>query len=81
MSIRLRLTLTYSAMLVAILLIFSATVISVLHWALIDSVDRSLDETVNEVIRNIEGPNIELSRTGQPALVFELPPELDIFRA
>ncbi len=81
MSIRLRLTLTYSAVLVSILLIFSATVISVLHWALIDSVDRSLDETVNEVIRSIEGPNIQLSRQGEPTLVFELPPELDIFRA
>lgn len=81
MSIRLRLTFIYSIVLVVILLIFSATVIAILHWALLDSVDRTLDQTVNEVYRNIEGPSVEFSMQGQPTLTFELPPQLDIFSA
>lgn len=81
MSIRLRLTFTYSIVLVVILLVFSATVIAILHWALLDSVDRTLDQTVEEVVRNIEGPSVELSLQGQPTLTFELPPQLDVFRA
>lgn len=81
MSIRLRLTLIYSIVLVIILLVFSVTVISILHWALLDSVDRTLDQTVDEVVRNIQGPSVELSLQGQPTLTFELPPQLDIFRA
>ncbi len=81
MSIRLRLTLIYSAVLVLILILFSVTVISVLHWALLDSVDRTLDQTVNEVVRNIEGPSIQFSLQGTPTLTYELPPQLDIFRA
>ncbi len=81
MSIRLRLTLMYSILLVIILLVFSASVISILHWALLDSIDRTLDQTVNEVVRNIQGPSVEFSLAGEPTLTFELPPQLDIFRA
>ncbi|MBN2470392.1 MAG: HAMP domain-containing protein [Anaerolineae bacterium] len=81
MSIRLRLTLTYSIILVVILLVFSASVISILHWTLLDSVDRTLDQTVNEVVRNIQGPEVGFSLAGEPTLTFELPPQLDIFRA
>ncbi|GAB4572543.1 MAG: HAMP domain-containing sensor histidine kinase [Anaerolineae bacterium] len=81
MSIRLRLTLVYSAVLVIILLVFSVTVITVLHWALLDGVDRRLDQTVREVVRNIQGPSVEFSLQGDPLLTFELPSQLDIFRA
>lgn len=81
MSIRLRLTLMYSIILLVILLVFSASVISILHWALLDSIDRTLDQTVNEVVRNIQGPSVEFSLAGEPTLTFELPPQLDIFRA
>ncbi len=50
MSIRLRLILTYSAVLVLVLLIFSITVFSVLHWALVDSVDRTLERAANQAL-------------------------------
>ncbi len=55
MSIRLRLTLTYSTILVVILIIFSITVLSVLHWALLETVDKTLSEAVNEVNNSIRG--------------------------
>ncbi len=81
MSIRLRLTLTYSAVLFIILVIFSALVVSVLHWALFDTIDRTLAQTVDEVMTNIRGPRPELTLPDlQPRITFELP-DLDIFRA
>lgn len=80
MSIRLRLTLAYSGMLAIILLIFSVTVISVLHWVLMDSVDRNLNETVSRVYETIRGPFIGISEQGQVIQRFEIPPELDVFR-
>ncbi len=81
MSIRIRLTIAYSALLVVILLIFGGIVASVLHWVLLDSIDRTLDRTVDEVIENIEGPRVDLTFPEmRPALNFVLP-DLDIFRA
>ncbi|MBN1967227.1 MAG: HAMP domain-containing histidine kinase [Anaerolineae bacterium] len=55
MRIRLRLKLTYSAILVLVLLLFSLTVISVLQWALFDSIDTTLKETATGIIGNIRG--------------------------
>ena len=81
MTIRLRLTLTYSAVLAIILLVFMGTVASVLHWALLDSVDRTLEDTLDEVIQNISGPRPELSLPDlTPRVSFQLP-DLDVFRA
>ena len=81
MSIRIRLTLTYAAMLATILIVFSGIVVSVLHWALLNSVDRTLEQTVDEVMQNISGPRPELTLPDlQPRLTFALP-DLDVFRA
>ncbi len=81
MSIRLRLTLAYSAVLLVILFIFGGVVASVLHWVLLDTVDRTLEDTVNEVIGNIGGPRLWWSFPElQPLIRYDLP-NLDIFRA
>jgi len=81
MSIRNRLTLTYALMLILILSILTVIVVSILHWALLGSVDRTLEQTVDEVMQNISGPRPELSLPDfQPRLSFTLP-NLDIFRA
>ncbi len=82
MSIRLRLTLTYSALLALFLLLFGGIVVSVLHWVLLDSIDRTLDETVNEVLQNIQGPRLEFSLPEmEPRLRYYLADPLDLFRA
>ncbi len=79
MSIRLRLTLAFSSLLVASLLVFGVTVASVLHWVLTDSIDRTLEETVRGVVENIR-PEPRLTELGLPTIVFALP-NLDVFRA
>lgn len=82
MSIRLRLTLTYSALLALFLLLFGGIVVSVLHWVLLDSIDRTLDETVHEVLQNIQGPRLEFSLPEmEPRLRYYLADPLDLFRA
>jgi two-component system OmpR family sensor kinase len=81
MSIRLRLTLTYSIVLGVILLVFSITVSAALYWTLLSSVDESLDSTVSEIVSNIAPPRLQLAPSGELSLLFRLPPELDIFRA
>jgi two-component system OmpR family sensor kinase len=81
MSIRLRLTLTYSTILVVILIIFSITVLSVLHWALLETVDKTLSEAVNEVNNSIRGPFVGVSEQGRFYPAFSIPNELNVLRA
>lgn len=79
MPIRTRLILWYSGLLAVIIVVFSAAVYSVMSWTLVNAVDSTLDETVEQVIRNSRVQRI--GEFGGPDNMLILLPRLDIFRA
>ena len=79
MTIRSKLILWYSGLLTAIIIGFGVSVFLVSRWTLINSVDTTLDETVDAVLKN---SSAELVREfGSPARIVVFFSELDIFRA
>lgn len=79
MTIRSKLILWYSGLLAVIIIVFGAGVFFVSRWTLINSVDTTLDETVDQVLRN---SSAELVREfGSPSRIVIFFPQLDIFRA
>ncbi|NDJ59651.1 MAG: HAMP domain-containing histidine kinase [Chloroflexi bacterium] len=79
MPIRNKLILWYTGLLTIIIVIFGATLYSVTRWVLVNSVDRTLAETADEIIRQTDG--LPFGEFGSPELRLLLLPELDQFRA
>ncbi len=79
MPIRTRLILWYSGLLTIIIIVFSAAVYSVMSWTLITAVDNTLNETVDQVIKNSRVQRI--GEFGGPDNMVILLPRLDVFRA
>jgi two-component system OmpR family sensor kinase len=79
MTIRSKLILWYSGLLAVIIIVFGTAVFFVSRLTLINSVDTTLDETVDQVLKN---SSAELVREfGSPSRIVIFFPELDIFRA
>ncbi len=79
MTIRSKLILWYSGLLAVIIIIFGSSLFFVSRWTLINSVDTTLDETVDQVLKN---SSAELVREfGSPSRIVIFFPQLDIFRA
>lgn len=76
MSIRVRLTVWYVAMLALILLIFSAAFYSVLKFSLITNVDRDLQDRARQVAAGIEAQNNLLDILGFGRITL---PQLEVF--
>lgn len=79
MPFRTRLILWYSGLLTIIVIVFSAVVYSVMSWTLITAVDNTLNETVDQVIKNSRVQRI--GQFGSPDNIVILLPRLDLFRA
>lgn len=78
MSIRTRLILWYSGLLAAIILIFGVAVYGVMRTALTSTIDRTLQNAINQVLNNSRASVIgQFGPPGQVALI--LPPDLDAF--
>lgn len=79
MTLRTKLVLWYSGLLAIIIVIFGVAVFNVMRWALIDTVDRTLEETARQVIQNSRiFPVADFS--GPERAIVTLPP-LDVFSA
>ncbi|MBN8639135.1 MAG: HAMP domain-containing histidine kinase [Anaerolineae bacterium] len=79
MTIRSKLILWYSVLLAAIIIVFGVSVFFVSRWTLVTSVDTTLTETVDQVLKN---SSAELVREfGSPARIVVFFPQLDVFRA
>jgi two-component system OmpR family sensor kinase len=79
MTIRNKLILWYSGLLAAILIIFGVGLFGVTRWALVNSVDSALHETVTEVVKNTHANRY--GEFGGPNSVAITVDEIDIFRA
>jgi signal transduction histidine kinase len=79
MTIRTKLVLWYSGLLIVIILFFGAALYGVMRYTLISSIDSTLQETASEVLRNSRA--VLVPEFGSPSRVFIRLPELDIFRA
>jgi two-component system, OmpR family, sensor kinase len=77
MSIRTKLILWYSGLLAIIIVIFGAAVFSVMRWALISTVDRTLDTAIDQVQRNSRAWLV--AQFGPPESIQVQLPELDAF--
>jgi two-component system, OmpR family, sensor kinase len=79
MTLRTKLVLWYSGLLAIIIVIFAVAVFSVMRYTLINTVDRTLEETVRQVIQNSRTfPVADFS--GPERVIVTLPP-LDVFSA
>lgn len=78
MTLRNRLILLYSGLLAVIIVLFSTMLYGVTRWTLVNSVDTTLVQTVEQVIANSR-PFV-VSEFGDPSLRLSLA-ELDFFRA
>lgn len=78
MTLRNRLILLYSGLLAVIIVLFGAILYGVTRWTLVNSVDTTLVQTVEQVIANSR-PFV-VSEFGESTLRLSLP-ELDFFRA
>lgn len=77
MSLRVKLILWYSGLLTIIIVVFGAAVYGVLRWALISTVDRTLESTIDLVRQNSRASVI--GEFGSPEQVAVYLPELDTF--
>lgn len=78
MSLRLRLILYYSGLLISILTLFGVAVYGMLQWTMRDQVDNTLHDVLREVL-NDTGGKMEIGQDGQPRLTAYVP-RLDSFR-
>ena len=78
MTIRLRLIVYYSGLLIIILGLFGATVFGMLNWTMRSQVDTTLHRVLEEVLEETGG-TMETGPGGQPQLTAFVPP-LDTFR-
>ncbi len=79
MTIRTKLILWYSGLLTLILVVFGVALYGVSRYALLNSIDTTLQETAIEVLQNSRA--VLRSEFGSPSQVFIRLPKLDIFRA
>lgn len=79
MKFRTRLILMYSGLLMAVVVIFGVSVYTAMDAALVNAVDRSLDDTANQVILNSRVAPV--GTYGSPNRTLVRLPQLDIFRA
>lgn len=79
MTIRKQLILWYSGLLALIIVLFGAILFGVTRWVMVNSVDTSLNETVDQVWRNSNAALV--GEFGSPTGIVIQLPELDIFRA
>lgn len=79
MTIRAKLILWYSGLLAVIIVVFGMSVFFVSRWTLINSVDTTLEQTVDQVL---DHSSAELVREfGSASRIVVFFPQLDIFRA
>lgn len=78
MTLRLRLILSYSGLLLIILSFFGVAVFGMLQWTMRDQVDKTLYDVLRGVL-NETGGTMELGNDGQPRLTAYVP-RLDTFR-
>lgn len=79
MTIRLKLIWWFSGLLAVIIVVFGLTMFAVTRWVLINSVDITLQETVDQVWRNSNATLV--GEFGSPTGIVIQLPELDVFRA
>jgi signal transduction histidine kinase len=79
MTIRLKLILWFSGLLAIIIVVFGLTMFAVTRWVLVNSVDLTLLETVDQVWRNSNAALV--GEFGSPSGIVIQLPELDVFRA
>ena len=79
MTIRNKLILWYSGLLAVIIIVFGIALFSLTRWVLVNSVDVTLDETANQVLKNSRA--LPLRQFGSEYGIGILLPELDVFRA
>ncbi|NWG16225.1 MAG: HAMP domain-containing histidine kinase [Chloroflexi bacterium] len=79
MTIRKKLTLLYSALLAGFIIVFGVVIFGVIRSAWIETVDRTLWETTEQVINNSRAYPVR--QFGSPVSILIDLPELDIFRA
>lgn len=79
MSLRKRLTIWYSALLVAIIVVMGMAVYGIMQWALINDIDSMLDETADLINNNSSFVPLQ---GYEPSIPFGIDlPSLDVFRA
>lgn len=79
MTIRKKLILWYSGLLALIIVLFGAIQFGVTRWVMVNSVDTSLNDTVDQVWRNSNAALV--GEFGSPTGIVIQLPELDVFRA
>jgi heavy metal sensor kinase len=79
MTIRTKLILWYSGLLATLILAFGTGVFAVTRWTLVNSIDSTLEETAQQVVRNSVAFSIS-QFGGEQRILVDLPP-LDVFRA
>jgi heavy metal sensor kinase len=78
MTLRLRLILSYSGLLLLILSLFGVAVFGMLQWTMRDQVDKTLYDVLREVLDETGG-TVDVGEDGQPRLTAFVP-RLDTFR-
>jgi signal transduction histidine kinase len=77
MSIRTKLILWYSGLLAAIIVLFGVAVFGVTRWALLSTIDRTLESSIEQVLENSRASAI--GQFGPPGQVTVALPQLDAF--
>ncbi len=80
MTIRSKLILWYSGLLAIIIIVFSVSMFAVSRWVLVNSVDATLAETADQVLKNSRAEEVREFDVPARIVVF-LPRQLDLFRA
>lgn len=81
MTIRSKLILWYSGLLAIIIVVFSVSMFAVSRWVLVNSVDATLAETADQVLKNSRAEEIREFDVPSRIVVFLPPRQLDLFRA
>ena len=77
MSIRTKLILWYSGLLAVIIVMFGVAVYGVTRWALLSTIDRTLESSIEQVLENSRASAI--GQFGPPGQVTVALPQLDAF--